>query len=105
MSDLPELPTPLHREPLTRVLARVAYRLILRDYRSHPENYDTPSQGILDLAQNLHLAGFTSFYSNLLSAAKWTASGWTLMEWRNILAAHRSVRPLRPARLPRKPDR
>ena len=45
-------------EPLSAIMARVAYRLIQLDYKNEPGAYVSPARAIGDLARQLHSDGF-----------------------------------------------
>lgn len=54
----PETSILLHLEPLSAILARVAYRVIQRDFNNEPGAYVSPARAIGDLARQLHADGF-----------------------------------------------
>ena len=68
----------------TDVLVRVAYRLIVRDYHRRSAPYEVPALGILNLATQLHEAGFVTLFYTLMGAAKWCRDGYSLREWRDM---------------------
>lgn len=45
---------------MSEVLARVAYRLIVRDYSYYPQEYEDPKSGMAGLARALSVAGFSA---------------------------------------------
>lgn len=67
----------------TEVCARVAYRLIARDFRLHPQNYATPADGITKLAQALDRARLAELAGFCYGAAEFiTHKGKTLWMYR-----------------------
>lgn len=74
------------RLPLTEVggdeiLARIAYQLILADYRLTPNSYDEPAERILILAEEWFAFGATEIATELRLAGIWCAHGSTLANW------------------------
>lgn len=67
----------------TEVCARVAYRLIARDFRAHPHLYARPAQGITSLAQALDLDHWAELAGFCYGAAEFlTHNGNTLWMYR-----------------------
>lgn len=54
----PNTSVQLHLEPMSAILARVAYRLIVADFIAEPGAYVRPHMAIGDLARQLHNDGF-----------------------------------------------
>lgn len=50
--------TRLDAIPFSAVEARVAYQLIIRDFRINPENYRDPADGVRQLGYQLEVDGF-----------------------------------------------
>lgn len=48
----------LYHEPMSAILARVAYRLIALDYAHEPGAYVSPARAMGDLSRQLHYDGF-----------------------------------------------
>ena len=44
--------------PFSAVICRVAYRLVVYDYKYNPDRYRVPSDGVCDLAIRLERGGF-----------------------------------------------
>jgi len=53
----PETSVLLYLEPLSAILARVAYRVIQFDYAARPGNYATPVEGLGNLSRRLQRQG------------------------------------------------
>lgn len=69
---------------LSEVLARVAFRRIVQDYRAHTAAYEQPTLGMWRLAVTLENAGFRALAMWVSAAAfEITASGCTLADWRD----------------------
>lgn len=73
---------PLQTEPPTRVLQRVAYRLIERDYRANPSLYSYPPARMHELSLQLRTFWPSPAYF-IEAAARVVASGLTLRQWRD----------------------
>jgi hypothetical protein len=54
---------------LSEVMARVAFRLVVQDYRAHARNYKEPLAGMLLLAARLDIAGFRALAVWVYTAA------------------------------------
>lgn len=69
---------------LSEVLARVAFRAIVWDFRCRPKSYDDPITGMYQLAVTLDLAGFRALAVWVSSAAfEVGATGMPLAAWRD----------------------
>lgn len=69
---------------LSEVIARVSFRLIVRDYRIRPDAYTNPNAGLIDLARRLTDDGFWVLGFWVVGAAFETRRrGVTVKEWRN----------------------
>jgi hypothetical protein len=69
---------------LSEVMARVAFRLIVWDFRSHRASYDDPQQGMIGLSAHLHRYGFRAVSAWVLAAAYYTGrEGCLLADWRD----------------------
>lgn len=74
----------------SEVVARVAFRLIERDYRLNPSRYLNPSDGIRKLMNELHSLNCMLLSTALAAAALWLSSGrGKLFKWRDDIV-HRS---------------
>lgn len=74
------------RLPLTEVsgdevIARVAYQIILADYRENPLSYDDPVPALLDLAVKWDADDLSYLHEQLTLAALWVANGGTIATW------------------------
>lgn len=71
-------------ESLSEVLARVAFRRVVQDFRVNPKRYDTPRDGMIDLAAELERSGFRALAWWVLAAAYYThREGLALSQWRD----------------------
>lgn len=74
---------PLEHAPFNEVITRVAYQLIVLDYRKNPIAYKvSPFNAILTLCFSLRDRHFGGLVGPTLAAAKWVSQGYTLAEWR-----------------------
>jgi len=90
---------PLQIEPPSRVLQRVAYRLIVADYHANPHLYGYPPARIEELSKELQ-AFWPSPAYYIKAAARVVASGLTLRQWRDYKYPP-SPRSLYKRRIPR----
>jgi hypothetical protein len=74
---------PIETVSFNLVLTRIAYQLIVLDYRRNPDAYKkSPPTAMLILFESLRQAGFGTVAWPVLCAAKWVAVGYTLAQWR-----------------------
>lgn len=86
----------LETAPMSEVLTRVTYQLIVLRYRSHPETFRTnPAIGILVYANLLHLDGFAALGHMATTAAGALAADYTLADWRDRITPKRHQRAIR----------
>lgn len=57
-ADMTRFEENLDAAPFSAVLCRVAYRLVVYDYKYNPTRYKVPSDGVCDLAIRLERGGF-----------------------------------------------
>jgi hypothetical protein len=70
--------------PFSAVICRVAYRLVVVDYRQQPESYDDPANGLYFLAVKLDRHGFNALSMWIAAFAyKMRTEGLTLREARD----------------------
>lgn len=74
------------RLPLTEVsgeeiIARVAYQIILADYRQTPDLYDTPADRLFVLADEWFALDAISLATDLRLAGIWCAQGGAIASW------------------------
>lgn len=75
---------PLEDAGFNEVITRVAYQLIVLDYRKRPRPYAvSPFNAILDLAFALRKEAFGGLVGPVVAAAKWCSQGYSLAEWRS----------------------
>ena len=94
------------RLPLTEVggdeiIARVTFQIILQDYHSRPEEYDSPVEALLHLAAAYHQANIPIIDEQLTLAAVWVGNGGTVATWlraRVIITTGRTTRLARVGR-------
>jgi hypothetical protein len=80
---LPANRRPITDVPFTEVLVRVAYQLVVLDHRRNKPLYGTfPAKRIYALALELRDAGFVNLRWTLDGAARWSAAGFPLRQWR-----------------------
>lgn len=84
---------PLESAKLNEVWVRVAYQLVVYDFRHNPQLYTAfPPAGVHDLARRVRAGGFVSLYWTLEGCARWLAAGATLAQWRSEASTLLGVR-------------
>jgi hypothetical protein len=84
---------PLENAQLTETLVRVAYHLVVIDYRRCPALYHQNAPGsVLLLAERIREHKLGNLYWTLNGCARWLAQGYTLAAWRHEAATAIGVR-------------
>lgn len=77
---------PLTEEPLSAVLARVAFAVAVRRYwRPIGKELPEPSTFVSKLAQEVQAEGWPVLHSWLLSMAYYSTRGLTAARWRSVM--------------------
>jgi len=70
----------------SELLARVAYQLVIRDWRQHPDRYRDPASGVSLLSKSLAHVGFPHLHTYLAAMAYYVRPRYgSALHWRNTV--------------------
>jgi hypothetical protein len=85
---------PLDLDPVSAYLARVAYRIIQKDFARSPESYIDPCEGLGRLSRRLYQEGFSVMSLWVCSYAFHLRRGFTTSSYRHCVVRRSRIAAL-----------